>query len=259
MNERARQQYLSALGIDSFVPRVILPWAPQPRLCPLPEIIEEAHTANRPRLSDTPLDNAPAKRHVKAAGASASVGDVLGDMGIPASSKPVRKVPVSLAAPKARQGVTPLHLHVWRTESNLLILDEHKPGSALPTETLLFNILLACRSQQKPLGAAERMRCPLNDQLAQIYSHADLREELQAWLAEALAQQPETELWLMGGELARCFIPPDNNPLEVRFTWPQLSLSAHSPAVKALIAPSLTDMLEQPALKRPMWKALNGL
>ncbi|WP_020207900.1 hypothetical protein [Gilvimarinus chinensis] len=258
MDERQRHQYLSALGVDSFVPRVVLPYAPEPVLCDLPVAAPTAAAPTAPvpaatAVSETNQTVAPTKPQPAD---SKRIGNVLDDMGITQSSKPVRKEPLQISAPKEKKGVTPVHLHLWRPSKKLLIIDEHTPGNALPTDKLLTNILRLCREQNTPLNNPERMRCPLNEQLAKMYTEADLREELQAWLSEELAKQQEPELWLMGTSAAQWFVTPEAEVNE--FKKVALTL-AGTQQLTALVLPSLSKLLQEPALKRHLWSALHAV
>ncbi|MCP8900306.1 hypothetical protein [Gilvimarinus xylanilyticus] len=246
MNERQRHQYLSAMGIDSFIPRVLLPHAPAPTLCDLPVVSE----------TPAPPLSAPVQNNPMAPPAPSQVGNMLGDMGIATDKKPVRKEPLNLYLPQPKKGVTPVHLHLWRPSNKLLIIDEHTPGAALPTDRLLASILRACRQHNIPLGEPERMRCPLNEQLAKMYSQDDLREELQAWLSEELAKQQEPELWLMGPEAAQWFVSPENVP--EAFSQTQLNLTG-TQRQPAIVLPSLSKLLQEPQLKQKIWPTLNGV
>ncbi|UTF61740.1 hypothetical protein [Gilvimarinus sp. DA14] len=259
MNERQRHQYLSALGIDSFVPRVVLPYAPEPVLCELPLAAQDlppAAEAAPPHNEATRLPTANTDAPTSHERTPSKVGNVLDDMGITQSSKPVRKEPLQVNLPKAQTGVAPVHLHLWRPSPKLLIIDEHTPGSALPTETLLSNILRLCREQNTPLSNPERMRCPLNEQLAKMYSEDDLREELQAWLGEELAKQQEPELWLMGGDAAQWFVSPHTKV--DTFAKATLNLTG-TQQLPALVLPSLSELLQKPQLKRQLWNALHAV
>lgn len=253
MNERQRHQYLSAMGIDSFIPRVLLPHAPAPTLCDLPVARETPAPPPPAPAQDNPIATTAPRQHPTS---PSPVGNMLGEMGIATDKKPVRKEPLNLNLPQPKKGVTPVHLHLWRPSNKLLIIDEHTPGAALPTDTLLASILRACRQQKVPLGEPERMRCPLNEQLAKMYSPDDLREELQAWLSEELAKQQEPELWLMGPEAAQWFVSPETKSKAFSQTQLNLTGTQHQPAI---VLPSLSELLQKPQLKQKIWPTLNGV
>lgn len=245
MQEVRRQQYLDALGIDSYMPRVLLPWAPAPRQAALPEVAAAA-----------PVVEAPAATARPAASSPTPVAEVLRDMtrAQPAEARKPARDTLSLTREQPVPVAT-VHLHLWRPLPQYFIIDDCPPGTALPTHQLLANILRAVSGQRVNPGNPERMRCPINAQLASHYSEEDVRRELQAWFVEAHTRQPAQEVWLMG-PAARWFLPADTNPQEHQFTRVALSLEGAEHAVKALIAPSLSAILQDASLKAPLWQAI---
>ncbi|MDO3388434.1 hypothetical protein QWI17_21485 [Gilvimarinus sp. SDUM040013] len=250
MNELARQKYLNALGIDGYMPRVVLPHAPAPIPCAMPEYVEPAPADTL--VQPTAPSSAPQARTTPTASAE-PVGKVLADMGVSSDRKPLQ-TPLRQAA----SGVKTLHLHLWRPNANLLVLDEHEPGSALPKEALLTNILRVMQRINRPIEAAERIRCPINDDLAKLYSQSDLEEELKAWLNEELIKTTDSELWIFGLRPAKYLSTEASTP-KAAFTHFQVACYGETTQERdALALPSLTELLHNPELKRQLWRALQA-
>lgn len=250
MHEIRRQQYLDALGIDSYMPRVLLPWAPAPRRISPPEIVvEEAPVRDRAA--------APAPE-ARVESSPTPVAEVLRDMtrAQPAMEKKPAREALSLVRERPRPVAT-VHLHLWRPLPGYFILDDCPPGTALPTHRLLANILRALTGQAVNPGNPERVRCPINEQLASHYGEEDVRRELQAWFVEAYARQPAQQVWLLG-PAARWFLPSGAEIRDSQFTRVALTLeeAGAEGEIQALIAPSLSDMLQDAALKAPLWQAI---
>lgn len=268
MNELQRQRYLTAMGIDSFVPRLILPWAPPSVPCQLPQAPVAAAQVPAAPASVAAADVAAARKPT--AGPEA-VGQVLRDMGI---SKPtaMRKEPLKAALPKQREALTPIHLHLWRPADDLIVIDHYQPGAALPTDKLLHNILRLLCSSEVRVDAGEVIRCPINDKVANLYTRQDMQIDLQAWFSEELQKTPAAQVWLLGAEAATFLLStnptgdakaqqqnPNLDSLPSHFKrYPLAAGLATTATTDALILPSLTEMLNAPELKDKLWHAVRG-
>lgn len=254
MDELVRQQYINALGIDGYMPRVLLNHAPAPVLCPEPALPQAAIAEHiTPEVSGKAQPSTSAPAAIESV--TASVGQVLQDMGVKTQPK---KSPAPAPVRKAHLGVEPLHIHLWRPTPQLLVIDEHEPGSALPKELLLTNILRITQRIAQPIGAAERVRCPITDELARMYSEEDLREELQAWLNEELVKAPPETVWIFGLRPAQYFTTSQN---EACTAFCRTTIKGHGEASgehAAIVFPSLTELLQQPDLKRQIWRTLHS-
>jgi len=250
VEEIRRQQYLDALGLDSYMPRVRLPGAPVSRLIDIPEVALATVPAPAPLAAqqETP----------KAASAPTAAADLLRDMtssGTPiAEQKPREKASLSSRQPAP---VATVHLHLWRPLPTYIVLDDCPPGTALPTHRLLANILRMLHGQAVNPGSPERIRCPLNQQLAQCYKAEDIRRELHTWFAEAYRRQPGAQMWLLG-DMASWFLPPDTKVPSSEFSRLPLALDTDETngQVQALVGPSLSDILHSAALKASLWHAI---
>lgn len=250
MNELQRQRYLSALGIDSFAPRVVLPGAPASQLCELPEY-ELEEPAPQPAPASTP-EPTPQRA---APAAAESVGQVLKDMG----TEPARaSAPVRPEVPTRREPISQIHLHIWHPASDLMVIDQSDPGQALPTHQLLQNILRVCRGPDYRVDDGHSTHWPMNSQLAEFYTKEDLRVELQAWLATEIQQKTGADIWLMGEAAARYFLPSQTAYNTVCYERTALDLGEHDVPgqPRARVLPSLAELLTDPRLKAHLWKAL---
>ncbi|MBU2885371.1 hypothetical protein KO507_06315 [Gilvimarinus agarilyticus] len=257
MDELARQKYLNALGIDGYMPRVRLPHAPQPVLCAIPETLVQAssHTPAqalmRPETEALPARSTP-KENVE------SVGQVLAGIGGNQERKAAPKAPLKASLTPKTAGVKPVHLHLWRASPSLMIVDQHEPGMAFPKETLLTNILRATQQISQPLAEAERIRCPINDDLASRYREEDVSEELKAWINEELIKSPQANLWIFGLRPAQYLATPETKP-EATFSQALVSCYGETETTRrAAVLPSLTELLQTPDLKRQVWQTLQA-
>ncbi|HEY7884155.1 MAG TPA: hypothetical protein VIC08_04320 [Cellvibrionaceae bacterium] len=252
MNEVRRQQYLQTLGIDSYMPRVLLAHAPLPRLCELPVISAEQDMAEH--LPEAAAAVAPSRTNA----APVSVAKVLHDLGVDnQSAKKEQRSQNPLQDRPVVEVITPVYLHVWRHEPGYLMIDDCPPGMALPTPTLLANILAALSGEKINIASAERMRFPVKAELDSLYSPEAVRQDLHAWLAEEVSQHQYTEVWLLG-DMARYFLAPDSRLAENM--WRYHSISIHEPAItlRTLIAPSLSHLLYNPLDKARLWQTIQS-
>lgn len=139
MNELTRMQYLDAMGIDSFVPRKILPAAPAPVLCELP--IAASAQVLSPDLDVGAEVEAAAPKE-----ASAETEAIVQKLLSPSADEPVsvatQKTPSAgemslqqlLAAKPAPQ--LRFSLSLWQLNNGVFFVDSREPKGALPTTKL---------------------------------------------------------------------------------------------------------------------------
>ncbi|WP_049720952.1 hypothetical protein [Gilvimarinus polysaccharolyticus] len=276
MNELQRQRYLSALGIDSFVPRLILPWAQPSAPCELP--LPQAPVAAVHKITAQPpvLTSAPQGQ----TGGAETVGQVLRDMG---AVKPtaVRKEPLKTLLPKQVEKLETIHLRLWRPADDLIVIDHYHPGAGLPTDTLLHNILRLLWRADIRVDAGDAIRCPISDKVASLYTRQDMQLELQAWFSEVLQKTPTAKVWLLGASAAKYLLRTDSVSADVTksnveeavadadtppgelsqgLLFKRFPLAISSEAkitADALVLPSLTEMLNTPELKNKLWYAVH--
>lgn len=251
MNELQRQAYLSALGIENYAPRWLLPCAPVPVVCVLP-------------LLDVPVEPV-------APSPPAIFAGVDGDIPTEKKSSPnllnalaelseQKKAPMAVNAATILRhlegtkapAVQPFSLSVYRPQPEFLIVDSRNTQLALPTDLFLHNLLRAhLKSSQIALND-EVLRWPLIENQFVSRTEADARNELQTWLAVENELRPVSKLWLMGENAARYWLTADCD-------W-SLSCWTAQPIdglqLTASVLPSLNELLQKPILKAQLWAYL---
>jgi len=269
VNELQRAEYLSALGVPSYMPRFVLPLAPPPRQARLP-VAEAQSTANplpqsaaqiRAALAPAEPQSQPAAAAVPPAGIKSvaapsaqpeiapevarQVGELVRD------TRPVPQqapAPVTELAPPA-QPVEPFVLSCWWLGDALLAVDSREPGAALPVEALFNNIVRALDWQDLP-RERDRLRWPLaENRFGPAASAAEARDTCSSWLEAASARRPVKSIWLMGQQAREYCAPVPLDP------------SAEPPlgdwnGVRIVAMPSLSELLREPQRKRGLWRLL---
>lgn len=252
MNELQRQAYLSALGIDNYAPRWLLPSAPVSSACVMPVFaITAATSAVSPASSvattiDSRADYSNPNPHLLT-----TIADI---------SEP-RKAPLAINAAAILQQlddkkapvVPPFSLSVYRPHAGLLIIDARNTSLALPTEVLLNNILRAYLNAEQFARGEEVLRWPMIENSFISRTEDDARTELQTWLAVENELRPIQRLWLMGENAARYW-------LDMGCDWSAKCWTLQlikDVSVQALILPSLNQLLQNPAQKSKLWACLS--
>ena len=217
MHEAQRLTYLAHLGIDHYVARKPLQGA-APSVMP-PVVVDEA----TPHLQEMVAE---------------SVSTV----------ERQQQVPI-----KPQTETIRFSLHCWRIGDDLLVLDTHEPGAALPTDTLLLNIVRSIGYPLQQLPQSEPLRWPLfeNDQQANDENQA--RAMVQAYIQAQLSKQPANHLLLMGADAAKFTLDTFDGWQSVRGKHFQQWQST------LIVIPSLAEMLREPLLKRLAWEAIGSV
>ena len=151
-------------------------------------------------------------------------------------------------------------LTVWRVSEQLMVIDSRQAQLALPTERLLVNMLRALGYGGQSLPKAEVVRWPLLENATEDQGEAEAREMLHAYLDAHLLLNPAKHLLLMGPEAARYILPAEG---EYQGDWfdgllgREVALEVLS--TKAVVAHSLTAMLQDPGLKAATWRSIQPL
>lgn len=265
MNERQRTQYLNHMGIDVFVPRWVLPAARVSEQAQLPTGVAQERTA----ISDSPA--------VEAADISLGGRDVQQRSRPPekTSDHAVSSIIDELSAktriaaerqqPPEHKGVAPpvesrrgesvaFSLSIWRVAERCWILDSRATKEALPTQGLLNNILLA-KSWRLADMKPEILNWPMFDGPGYSGGWDAAREMVRAFLQARLEQYPVEYLWLMGEDAFAAIVG------DIDGFASTLGDSVCPPGMnlKAVVLPSLADMLKQPDSKRVTWHAIREL
>lgn len=238
LSEAQRREYLQAMGIAQYVPRWILPGAkPSPRIeLPFEEPTVAAATTDTTKIAPEPPR-------------------VLTTVvtGLVESLSPTRKSIASADEKPAQteaEVVPNFALSIWRPSTALLVLDARPSGQALPTQSLLRNILRA-KGIETLSGAPDVLRWPpMAGQPAGTW--AAVHEMTLAFLQARLELQPASYLWLMGENAYRAVVTDGKAYGECLGQ----ALNLETLATLALVLPSLSDMLHQPHLKAITWSAI---
>ncbi len=260
MNEYRRLSYLEALGVSSYQPRRILPHAPEPFLCDLPEWVGQ-EAANAADIAENVAAGAgthtTAKSEVKTTRtAPQAIGQLLDQVGAraPRSNRPASPQTPAETPAATQPGIDPFSLGVWRS-AGLLVVDSRQ-AMPLPTERLLHNILLSLGGDWASARSAEEiLSWPLVDSDREFCTEEHTRGQIEAWLDAELARAPVTRLWVMGETAARYLLPESLSFTDALWQWQALPTMG----VQVLVAPSLSELLRQPALKPRLWAALQSL
>lgn len=274
MNELQRLHYLDAMGIDTYMPRWVLPKAPVAVAC-TPVVSERDKVVEVTATAQTAVEALERSDAKEPALAPSRVDDVLSIVAA-TPSLPENKSPA--AAPTRdlgqREEVQPepdtdvsFSLSVWRVSEDLLVVDSRHSELALPTESLLSNILLALGYGVVTLPRAEVISWPMFDNVSAPKGEAAAREAIAAMLEGMLESNPVKYCLLMGEEAGYFVLPSDILPVSQQGsgstavfdlcqgkTFPLAELNA-----TAMVVPGLSAMLQQPHLKALTWKTIQPL
>ena len=258
INEIQRQAYLSVLGIENYMPRWYLPFAPEPIACVLPEPSSLMDASPSDISAITSVVSPAIATDISAATSFVAV-DVLASLD--ARQKP--SVPVNatsiLAQLEKSEAVvtTPFSLNVWRPVPGFLIIDSRNTALALPTDLLLNNILRHVINTEKFKMNEEVLRWPMIENRFVSRTEMDARNELQTWLAVENELRPINRLWLLGENASKYFIAADM-PVTGNY-WQHVEVNGlpGQTQLTAFLMPSLNELLQRPVSKARLWAALD--
>lgn len=261
MNEYQRQVYLSAFGVENYMPRWRLALAPAAVVCDLPVIAAEVQlqhlTSDEAAKTSIDAAESASTQSVNSASVAPLMADVLRTLTQQtfASTKSLSHPPLPPARmPIGTERVPAFALSIWRPIKDILVIDSRNTQLAFPTEALLNNILCAVFNIQAPIGNEEILRWPLVDNVLVTRTEDDARSALQVWLEVELERRPARQLLFMGRNATQYFLPSNMSYDDA--LWQEIALT-NSPN-PAMVTPSLVELLQQPLLKRELWKALQS-
>lgn len=209
-----------------------------------------------------PEEQQPAKqlRPPSAAPNLRSVGDVLGDpQGAPQASSADQTLQQFNRQKKTK--LLRFNLSVWAFDNGAVFIDSHEPRAALPTTTLLRNIIAAIMpgvltgNLPKPDTLAwpiDELGVPNSRELEQA------REMTQAYIASRFAKTQPKRLFLMGESAFNmlAFDSADTTTFTGELPdYGAVLTPSHLPC-RAVYLPSLAQLLNEPLLKRFIWQAI---
>jgi hypothetical protein len=242
------------------MPRWQLPFAPVSIPCELPVVIDI-------QLQESPVTKteavfSPTKpiQSIRSINTEPSpINNLMGDiLDVKKTIKPISQ-PISAADILAQLNTKPVaidafSLSIWRPVDGVMIVDSRNTKLALPTELLLNNILRSIFSNQALKPQEEVLRWPMIENSFAKRTASDARIELQTWLSVQHEIRPIHYLWLMGANSASYFLPDNAAYNDSVFKVVGLADSA----IKALILPSLNELLKMPTLKQQLFSAIHN-
>jgi hypothetical protein len=264
MNELQRQQYLSALGVDSYMPRIHLPYAPVSVVCELPvddyqHEVTALNDAPSMAVAPSPVVKPPTiKSEVGDSPVNHLIGDILGDRRI---SKPIAAATSAadiLAGLETKVvAIDPFSLSIWRPVDGLLVIDSRNSKLALPTEMLLKNILRTLYPDQPAQMQEEILRWPMIENSFAKRTQAEARSELQTWLAVQCEIRPVKHIWLLGKNAAEYLLRESGAFADATFSTRALvEPRVADLQIAGLLLPSLNEILQTPQHKPALFAAL---
>lgn len=251
MHEIQRQAYLSALGIENYAPRWHLPAAPVSVACVMP-VLDVLIT---PDISSSIVDlTTLIDTQVESRASAPNLLTAIADLGAQNKAPSLVNAATILQQLDVKKApvVQPFSLSIYRPVPGILIIDSRNTTLALPTELLLNNILRARLKATQFTLTEEVLRWPMIENRFVSRTENDARNELQTWLAVEHELRPIQTLWLMGDKAARYWLDADSDCSELCWTLQPVK----DLPLKALILPSLNQLLQNPAQKAELWACL---
>lgn len=240
MNANQRNDYLEAMQIDTWIPRVNLPYAAQSNLIATQEV------ATIPSIADSPPPTHPEEN--------------LSERITPEETPKIIATNHSLIEEKAEPsiiGASPpkFSLQLMKAGSCLLLI-ELTQGEALQIHDkryqLLRNILKAAHLPNSPEWLGDIIHWPLFKQTSIAQGKQEANEFLQSFIKTYQEQLTDTQyLWLIG-----------NNAIEYAAQLDEshyYQALSHQSLGQVLIIPSLDSLLSNPNQKAKLWQCIAPL
>jgi hypothetical protein len=261
MNERNRQIYLTALGVETYMPRWNLPFSLASGACVLPVPLSiNTETKCVPELESVTecLQQAPLFAP-KLLQSENNINHLLIDMleagKVNAAPKKINDNLTKESVKNTQNAeltIARFSLSVWRPVENLMIIDSRNTMLALPTELLLNNVLRFLLPDKIRTLKEEVLRWPMIENAVTKPTIAEARAELQTWFSVQCEVQPLKYLWLLGANSAKYFLPLSRErDIDLWCSAPLNDLP-----LTALILPSLNELLQRPLQKKQLHSAI---
>ena len=263
MNEVQRRQYLHAIGVDSYQPRLVLPGALPSTLCELPiepsvllsienvdsGVIQSSNNNDNNSASNNANNNSSQKTNFSDAAKLAL--DTIKPASIPIDAV-VNATMRQVEKKSQEKKVTPhFSLSIIRGE-NILIIDKGLPGNINPNDylQLLKNMLFALGAGKQQVSI-DAFVWPMVKSNTVDQGEVAARQTLEAFLAKQIEQLGAKYLLLMGDDAARY-------SCSEQLTKGQLVAQSNL-GIKIIHTLSASDMLQNALLKRDVWQHLQPL
>jgi hypothetical protein len=258
MNEVQRQTYLTAMGVDTYMPRWILPNSPESFLCETglyeSNLFNDSSTgASYSAETNSNTDFSYKESSVVGSSLiSNALSELIQDIGSSVnSSKSVKNNTAEITSNiPINDSVSPFTLSIWRPTEGLLVIDSRDKGLVLPTELLLNNVLRFYLSRKPYVLDEDVLRWPMIENRFTSRSYVNAQQELQTWLQVENELRPAQKIWLMGEDAQRYLFERE----ESLAMYSQKTLLDDS--VTVYLMPSLSELLHSPSLKTKLFQFL---
>lgn len=249
MSTNLRDWYLDALGVVQYRPRqegaVDIPFhveiQPQPELQPQRKSTSQPRTVNAeeiPPIRDAAQEISPDKTVSKE------------------SPQKVESTPVQ---PDSAQPIEPFRIACWQQGDDLLVIHALPPGNVpMPEERdLLCNMLRAIDRLVTEMPAADYIDWPLTPGEPSDIQGA--KSMLSVFLDTRIRKCGVLRVLLMGELPARLFLPSQTAMAQADFEEVLGKIEDLPGGARAIVIPSLQDMLTTVSSKQVAWRALQKL
>lgn len=280
-NETRRRYYLQALGVDLYYPRQALAGAKASSpVKPLPfesslEVVTplSSSVSAEVDLSTKSAANELIQTPIKAEAKKVPSKKLDIELETASKTRKDKNNKLEIVASKPSTASVRFTLRVWRISNQILIVDSRDAELALPTDTLLRNIVVALGFNQNEISKSETLRWPLMRYTDPVQSELDAKAMVQAFIEAQQQKHGFTTVFLLGENSARFALsakendeketnePPDNTPPDKasnqsKTLWKTIELVE---ACVGIVLPSLADLLQEPDLKKKTWQCIRHL
>lgn len=263
VDELQRRAYLDAMGVDSYMPRFVLPAAPPSLLCarPLtaPQTGTEAAKAVPARAPDQLAalrSSAPEPAPAAATTASAAQQGsrhlrALLDM--PLVTECVEpSVAKAAVANGSAAGPVRFSLVVMSVSQGILVLDDAGTDAEADAHTALLHNLLFALGVDTANSSRELFAWPKTSSARLESGAAAASQSLCAFLHRLVEHSGARALLLMGSSAAAYATPGVSEQGQARYPWARF-------AVPVFTVSSALQALREPGQKAPLWRELTAL
>ena len=248
MNELHRQAYLDAMGVDVYFPRILLPGAPESRLCEIPRLPD----VSEPKAfsSDNSQTESVGSSTIGSQGRAATMQALLAE-GFEGTLRSVRdsRQATTSKVELQRQPAAPRFILSVTRVGDIVIIDDASEEGSVEFQRLQQNFLSAMGLVTDRVVSNFKWPIVENGHLDQSQSAA--KQTLRLFVHNQLETTPPVALLLMG-ETA-CSYLLDNKP--IMGEW----LAESFANAQVLCAPSLTAALGSGQSKQLIWQAIRPL
>lgn len=235
MNNFQRNNYLNAIGIDSWIPRVTLPYAAPSPLTEEDHVVTKEINQSIPTNKDTTVNITTSSKILEPSKQEQSV--------------------TSETAPLPIIEIPHFSLQLMQAGSCLLLIELPTREAFQiddPVYQLLRNILRAAKLPDSPQWLGDVIHWPLFKQASIPQSAKEAQEFLQSFINTYQEQIPDTHcLWLIGlASIHYTLGLDDKNYYQAPITE---SLG------QTLLSPSLEQMIDNPQYKASLWHSIRQL